>query len=177
LAWAMNDMPPIRAWGVGGRQVRTEPKYGNIFDHFSIVYEYPEDIRGYHQCRHWANTPARVADHILGATGRADVFGKKITGAKPWRFRAAEGAPPLDMYQSEHNEMFAALRAGKPINNSEKAATSTLLALMGRMAAYTGEVITWDRAMQSKEQLVPETFTWGDAPQKPVPIPGVTKFV
>jgi predicted dehydrogenase len=177
MAWAMNDMPPIRAWGVGGRQVRTEPKYGNIFDHFSIVYEYPEDIRGYHQCRHWANTPARVADHILGATGRADVFGKKITGAKPWRFRAAEGAPPLDMYQSEHNEMFAALRAGKPINNSEKAATSTLLALMGRMAAYTGEVITWDRAMQSKEQLVPETFTWGDAPQKPVPIPGVTKFV
>jgi hypothetical protein len=72
--------------------------------------------------------------------------------------------------------MFAALRDGKPINNAEKAATSTLLALMGRMAAYTGEVITWDKAMESKEALVPQTFAWGDAPQKPVPIPGVTKF-
>ena len=59
MAWAMNDAPPERCWGVGGRQTRTEPKYGNIYDHFSIVYEYPDDVRGYHQCRHWANTPAR----------------------------------------------------------------------------------------------------------------------
>ncbi len=80
------------------------------------------------------------------------------------------------MYQAEHNEMFTALRDGKPINNAEKAATSTLLALMGRMAAYTGEVITWDRAMESEESLVPSTLDWGDAPQRPVPIPGVTRF-
>jgi predicted dehydrogenase len=179
MAWAMNDAPPLRCWGVGGRQVRTEPKYGNIYDHFSIVYEYPDDVRGYHQCRHWANTQARVADFIHGAKGTANVFAKPgptITGTNKWRYRPGDGAPPLDMYQSEHNEMFAALRAGKPINNAEKAATSTLLALMGRMAAYTGEVITWDAAMASKESLVPETFTWGDAPKKPVPIPGVTKF-
>jgi predicted dehydrogenase len=180
MAWAMNDAPPIRCWGVGGRQVRTEPKYGNIYDHFSIVYEYPNDVRGYHQCRHWANTATRVEDFILGSKGRVDVGGfnrpPKITGATNWRYRPAEGAPPLDMYQAEHNEMFAALRDGKPINNAEQAVGSTLLALMGRMAAYTGEVITWEKAMESKEALVPSTLAWGDAPNRPVPIPGVTKF-
>jgi predicted dehydrogenase len=177
MAWAMNDAPPVRCWGVGGRSVRTEPKYGNIFDHFSITYEYPGDIRGYHQCRHWANTPNMVKDYVQGTVGRADVFGRAISGPNKWRYRATDGAPPLDMYQSEHNEMFAALRAGKPINNSEQAASSTLLALMGRMAAYTGEVITSDQAMNSQESLVPATFTWGDAPKRAVPIPGVTRFV
>jgi len=177
MAWAMRDVLPERCWGVGGRQVRTEPKYGNIYDHFSIVYEYPGDVRGYHQCRHWANTTARVADYVQGAVGRADVFGRAISGPNKWRYRPADGAPPLDMYQSEHNEMFAALRADKPINNVEQAAGSTLLALMGRMAAYTGEVITKDQAMNSQESLVPATFTWGEAPKRPVAIPGVTKFV
>jgi predicted dehydrogenase len=179
MAWAMNDVPPDRCWGVGGRQVRTEPKYGNIYDHFSIVYEYPDDIRGYHQCRHWANTAARTADFVQGTKGRADLFAKpypKITGANKWRYRPTDNAPPLDMYQAEHNEMFAALRDGKPINNADKAASSTLLALMGRMAAYTGEVITAQQALESRESLVPSTFQWGDAPRKPVPIPGVTRF-
>jgi predicted dehydrogenase len=179
MAWAMNDAPPLRCWGVGGRQARTEPKYGNIYDHFSIVYEYPDDVRGYHQCRHWANTATRTADFVLGTKGRAELFAKpypRITGSTRWRYRPTEGAPPLDMYQAEHNEMFASLRAGKPINNAENAVGSTLLALMGRMAAYTGEVITWEKAMESQESLVPSTLDWGDVPKKPVPIPGVTKF-
>jgi predicted dehydrogenase len=175
MAWAMNDVPPLRCWGVGGRQVRTEAKYGNIYDHFSIVYEYPEDIRGYHQCRHWSNTPARVADHILGAKGTADVFGRRITGPNKWRYKS--DGQPLDMYQAEHNEMFAALRADQPINNAEKAAGSTLLALMGRMAAYTGQTITYDQALKSEESLAPKSYAWGEAPVRPVPTPGVTKFV
>ena len=177
MAWAMKDAPPIRCWGVGGRQARTEPRYGNIYDHFSIVYEYPDDVRGYHQCRHWANTTPRVADYVLGTKGKADVFGRQISGPNKWRYRPTDGAPPLDMYQSEHNEMFAALRDNKPINNAEQAVGSTLLALMGRMAAYTGEVITWDQAMNSQESLVPSTIAWGDVPRRPVPIPGVTKFI
>ncbi len=80
------------------------------------------------------------------------------------------------MYQAEHDEMFAAIRAGKPINNVERAASSTLLGLMGRMAAYTGDVITWDMAMNSQEALVPTEFAWGDAPKRPVPIPGSKRF-
>ncbi len=177
MAWAMGEVPPTKCWGTGGRQVRTEPKYGNIYDHFSIVYEYPDDIRGYHHCRHWANTPNQVGDYIQGTKGRADVFGKRIGGANKWRYRPEPGEK-IDMYQVEHNEMFAALRAGAPINNAEQAAASTQLALMGRMAAYTGEVITWDQARGSQEALVPPNLTWGDAPpMKPVPIPGVTKFL
>ncbi|WP_435018709.1 Gfo/Idh/MocA family protein [Tundrisphaera sp. TA3] len=174
MAWALGDAPPTKCWGVGGRQVRTDAKYGNIWDHFSIVYEYPNDVRGYHQCRHWAETASQTADFIQGTKGRAEVFNKRITGANKWRYESA--GKPLDMYQSEHNEMFAAIRAGRPINNAEQGAYSTLLALMGRMAAYTGEVITWDKAMNSQEALVPKEFAWGDAPHAAIPIPGIHKF-
>jgi predicted dehydrogenase len=172
MAWAMGDEPPTLCWGSGGRQVRTDPQYGNIYDHFSIVYEYPSGVRGYHTCRHWAGTEARVKDYILGAKGSCDVFGSSIQGAEHWRYRG----PKADMYQTEHNEMFAAIRAGKPINNGLYAARSTLLAIMARMAAYTGQVITWDMALNSKENLSPTEYTWGDAPNRPVARPGFTKF-
>jgi len=172
MAWALGDKPPIQCWGVGGRQVRTEPKYGNIYDHFSIVYEYPNNVRGYHQCRHWPGTQVRVKDYVLGTKGMCDVFGNRLLGETNWRYRG----PKTNMYQIEHNEMFAAIRAGKPINNGEHAATSTLLAIMGRMAAYTGAVITYEAALNSKENLGPASYTWGDAPKRPVPVPGLTKF-
>jgi predicted dehydrogenase len=173
MAWALGDEPPIQCWGSGGRQVRTDPMYGNIYDHFSIVYEYPNNVRGYHNCRHWRGTAQQTRDYVLGAEGFCDVFGSRITGAKKWRYRG----PNSNMYQAEHDEMFAAIRAGKPINNGLYAARSTLLAIMGRMAAYTGEVITWEKALNSKENLGPATYAWGDAPQRPVARPGVTKFV
>jgi len=176
MAWAMNDALPTRCWGVGGRQVRTDAKYGNIYDHFSVVYEYPDDVRGYHHCRHWPNTATQTADFIQGTKGRADVFGRRISGPNKWRYAPSEGEK-LDMYQAEHNEMFAALRDGKPINNAEQAASTTLLALMGRMAAYTGESIATEKAMESVESLSPGILAWGDAPLRPVPIPGVTKFL
>ena len=80
------------------------------------------------------------------------------------------------MYQVEHDEMFAAIRAGKPINNGEQAAGSTLLALMGRTAAYTGQVITPEQVLNSKHDLSPAKYTFGPNPVHPVPVPGVTKF-
>ncbi len=78
MNWVMGEKLPVRCWGVGGRQSRTDPKYGNIWDHFSVVYEYPENVRGYHHCRHWVNTPTQVKDYILGSHGMADVFGNAI---------------------------------------------------------------------------------------------------
>ena len=81
-----------------------------------------------------------------------------------------------DMYQIEHDEMFAAIRAGKPINNGEAAAQSTLLALMGRTAAYTGQVITPDMILNSKEDLSPPRYEFGPLAMPPVPVPGTTKF-
>src|SRR5207244_10788413 len=131
--------PPLQCWGSGGRQVRTDPQYGNIYDHFSVVFEYPDNVRGYHNCRHWRGSAQQVKDYVLGSAGYCDVFGHRITGETSWRYRG----PNPNMYQVEHDEMFAALRASKPIQNGEYAARSTLLAIMGRMAAYTGEVITW----------------------------------
>jgi len=175
MGWVMGDKLPIRCWGVGGRQSRTDPKYGNIWDHFSVVYEYPSNVRGYHHCRHWVNTPPQVKDYILGTKGMADVFGNSIAGANKWRHRSPK-TKKGDMYQVEHDEMFAAIRAGKPINNGEKAVSSTLLALMGRTAAYTGQVITPETILNSKEDLAPPKYEFGPLAMPPIPVPGTTKF-
>ena len=141
MAWATGDKPPIRCWGVGGRQSRTDAKYGNIWDHFSVVYEYPEQRPrlsplpplGPHA------QPDQGLHPRLQGDGRR-LRQRRITGENKWRYRSSKRKP--DMYQVEHDEMFAAIRAGKPINNGEQAAHSTLLALMGRTAAYTGLVVT-----------------------------------
>ncbi|MFV2070209.1 MAG: Gfo/Idh/MocA family protein, partial [Pirellulales bacterium] len=164
MAWTMRDQPPLRCWGSGGRQVRTAPRYGNIFDHFAIVYEYPNNVRGYHQCRHWSGSANRVRDFVLGSKGSCDVFQHRITGETTWRYKGPDG----DMYQSEHDALFAAIREGKPINNGHYMCGSTMLAIMGRMAAYTGQVITWEMAMNSDLDLSPHAYQWGDAPHRPV---------
>jgi predicted dehydrogenase len=182
MSWVMEDKLPVRCWGVGGRQSRTDPKYGNIWDHFSIVYEYPENVRGYHHCRHWVNTPNQVKDYILGSVGTADVFGSAITGENKWRYRNSRvrteqaASEHRDMYQVEHDEMFAALRAGKPINNGAQSAVSTLLAIMGREAAYTGQVITPEQVLNSKVDLSPPRYEFGPNPVPPVPVPGTARF-
>ena len=173
MNWVLGDKPPLSCFASGGRQVRTDPSYGNIYDHFSVVYEYPDDVRGYHNCRHWTGVDHRVKDYVLGAEGVCDVFAPRLSGKTKWSYRGAK----TDMYQNEHDELFASIRAGKPINNMESAARSTLLAIMGRMAAYTGDNITWDMAMNSQESLGPAEYSWGDVPIRPVPKPGTTKFV
>lgn len=173
MGWAMRDEPPVRCWGVGGRQVRTDPKYGNIWDHFSIVYEYASGLRGYHTCRHWPGTPTRVKDVLLGSKGQCDVFANAITGANPWKY----DGPKADMYQAEIDAFIGAVRSGERIDNSERMIRSTMLAIMGRMAAYTGEVVSWDAAMNSKEDLGPENPEWGNLPPAVIAVPGVTKLI
>ena len=113
-------------------------------------------------------------EYIHGTEGKANVFRHQITGANEWRFGGKIG----NMYQNEHNEMFRALRAGKPINNGEYMCNSTLMAIMGRMSAYTGKRITWQEAYNSKEVLMPNLLKWEDeAPVSEIAIPGVTKFI
>jgi predicted dehydrogenase len=176
MAWALGDEPPIHCFGSGGRQVRVDPIYGNIYDHFSIVYQYENGTRGYHNCRHWRNTYQQTKDYILGSKGTCDVFGSRITGETKWRFPKRED-DAYNMYQTEHNELFAGIRAGKPINNGVYMARSTLLGIMGRMAAYTGVLVTWENALNSQESLSPASYTWGNVPVPPVALPGITKFV
>lgn len=168
MAWVMGDQPPLKCWGSGGRQVRTAPQYGNIFDHFSIVYLYPNDVRGYHSSRHWSGSAQQISDYVLGSEGFCDVWKHSIRGQKNWNY----SGPNNNMYQTEHDELFGAIRAGSPLNNGEYMCSSTLLAIMGRMAAYTGREITWTEALESEEGLGPSEYAWGDLPQPVVAMPG-----
>jgi len=178
--WTMNDEPPESAWGMGGRQVRTDPKYGDIFDHHAVVYQWKSGVPCFAYTRQQAGCFGETNDVILGTKGRASVLKFRVEGPKPWEYKG----PKCNMYVAEHEALFRAIRAGKPINNGVYMARSTMLAILGRMVNYTGRKITWEEAMNSKEVLAPKTYAWDAAPptlpdatgKYPVAIPGVTKF-
>ena len=176
-AWAMKDQYPVRAVGMGGRQVRTGPQYGNIFDHHSVVYEYENGAKFFANTRQMPNCKNDMSAHMVGSKGRAQIVERKgginISGAEKWTYTGPEN----NIYVSEHEVLFAGIRSGKPVNTGEYMAKSTLLAILGRMATYTGQMITWEQAMNSKEDLTPPKYEWGPLPEPPVAMPGVTRFV
>ncbi|MEO6595800.1 MAG: Gfo/Idh/MocA family oxidoreductase [Planctomycetota bacterium] len=173
MAWIKRDVYPSAAVSLGGRQVRTDPLFGTVFDHFSTIYEWEDGTRGYAYCRQQNDCWRDVNEYIVGTEGRANIFQHTITGKNEWRFEGKN----RDMYQNEHDAMFAAIRAGTPINNGEYMCRSTLMALMGRMAAYTGQRITWEKAWNSEEVLMPALLRWDEAPPPSrVALPGKTKF-
>ena len=135
-----------------------------------------DGARGYHYSRQQAGCANDNSDYFIGTKGVASIkaFGPlQIKGDNEWRFR---GERP-DMYQVEHDEFFAAIRKGEPLNHGTWMAHSTLLAIMGRMAAYTGQYITWDQALNSEEKLGPDHLDWNmNLPVPPVAMPGQTKF-
>jgi predicted dehydrogenase len=177
-AWLMHDQYPTQAIALGGRQVLTGPEYGNIYDHFSTVYAYDSGVRIFSNCRQQPACKNDISMHVLGTKGHALLSerrkGLAIHSASEWIF----DGPKNQMYQTEHDELFASIRSGKPLNHGEYMARSSLLAILGRMAAYTGQTITWDMALSSKEDLTPPRYDW-DMPlaEAPVAIPGLTKFV
>lgn len=176
-AWAMGDQYPTKAVGMGGREVRKGPEFGNIYDHHSVVYEYANGSRLISNTRQMAGCENDISVHIVGSQGTALLTerdnGVRIDAKDKWAYRG----DPKNLYQVEHDELFASIRAGKPINNGEYMAKSTLLAIMGRMATYTGREITWEMAWNSKEDLTPPKYEWGEIAAPPVAVPGVTKFV
>ena len=177
IAWAMRDQPPLKAVAVGGRQIPNPG--GNIFDHFEVNYEYPNGVRAFMGCRQIPNCYNQNADYILGSTGVGTIGVRaqpEINGANEryWRY----DGPRNNMYQTEHDELFASIRQGKPINDGVRMAHSTLLAIMGRAAAYTGQEITWDQIMNSQEDIVPDTADLNIKHEAaPMPMPGRTKFI
>jgi predicted dehydrogenase len=176
MAWAMKDQTPIKAVGTGGRQTRTGKEFGHIFDHHAVVFEYKNGVKMFHFCRQQKGCKSEVSDHIYGTLGAANIINQKthrITGKKAVVFQRK---PNDDMYQNEHNELFACIRAGKPINDGERMATSTMLAVLGRMCTYTGQEITWEAAMNSKEDLTPAKYDFGQLAVAKVAQPGETKF-
>ncbi len=175
-AWVMHDEPPVSAVGIGGRQVRTGEQFGNIYDHHAVTYEYANGVKVFSYCRQMKDCEMDVSDHVIGTKGIAHLMKNprpEIEGAENWQY----SGPKSDMYQVEHDELFAAIRAGKRIDNSQYMAKSSMMAIMGRMATYTGQKITWADAMASKENLSPAKYEWGDIPVPTVAMPGVTKFV
>jgi predicted dehydrogenase len=171
-SWIMGDKPPVRATGLGGRQVRTQPEYGNIFDHHAVCYEYANGARVFAYCRQQDGTSSDVEDYFLGTKGQARILKHEITGETKWRYRG----PKPNMYDVEHAELFAALRAGKTIFNGDYMVTSTMLAILGRMTTYTGQTITWEQALASKEDLTPPKYEFSSLATPKVARPGETKF-
>ena len=184
MSWAMGDVLPVRAVGTGGRQSRTEEKYGNVYDHFSIIYEYANGEKGFHIARQQKDCARAYHIEAMGNKGRAnmEVFSKhEIMGKKNWQWeKEFKKKDKNNMYQTEHDELFASIRKGSPINDGVRAANSTMLALWGRMVAYTGESLTWDQALNSEEVLGPkiDEYNWDlDWEMAEVAQPGITKFV
>jgi myo-inositol 2-dehydrogenase / D-chiro-inositol 1-dehydrogenase len=175
IAWAMHDEPPVSCVGVGGRAIPAEG--GNIYDHFEINYLYPNGVRAFLANRQIVGCYNENSDYLLGTDGTCTI-GKgpqpRIQGKTNWAFTGQQ----YNMYQREHDLLFAAIRKNQPMNDGKRMATSTLLAIMGRMAAYTGKEITWDQAMNSQEKLFPEKLDWnGSLEVQPRAQPGVTKFI
>jgi myo-inositol 2-dehydrogenase/D-chiro-inositol 1-dehydrogenase len=174
--WAL-QAHPTRCVGVGGRQVRVEPTFGHIYDHFCIDYEYENGARMMSMCRQMANCHNVVSEGFSGTKGFAEIIPFRkwaITGANPWKFDQENNKP----YIQEHTNLIESIRAGKPVNELKNVTESTLTAIMGRMAAYTGKLVTWEDALNSEEDLMPATLDWkAPLPVPPVAMPGRTELL
>jgi len=162
--WAKGDHP-IEAQGMGGRQVRVGPDYGEIYDHHAVEYTYRDGAKMFLFCRHIPNCWTSGGGVAHGTKGEADL-GKgllSVRGQEPVRFERGVAG-----HQQEHNDLFAALDAGRPYNEGDYGIASTMTAILGRMATYSGQVVTWDDAMKSETDLGPKRYAWdAEAPITP----------
>ena len=172
---------PIKAAGMGGRQVRTDPKFGEIYDHFAVEYEYADGSKMFSQCRHIQNCWSSVSEHASGSRGHSNISGGQISSDKVWKYDGKRNDP----YQTEHDDLFAAIRNGTPYNEGENGAMSTYTAILGRLAVYGGKEVTLEQAMNSDISLMPSEFSWEGTPvslpnengEYPIPVPGITEVV
>ena len=180
MMWAVNDKLPIKATGTGGRQVRVDPKYGNIYDHFAIEFEFENNIRGFSFSRQQPGCSNRNSIEIGGTIGNAFAnmgeWAHMITGKNKWVYEGEKNNP----YQTQHDEFFASIRNSKPMNDGERMANSTMVAILGRMVAYSGQTLSWQDAINSNQALGPahDEYDWNfKYAGPPVAIPGITKVL
>ncbi|MGV3486095.1 MAG: Gfo/Idh/MocA family protein [Planctomycetaceae bacterium] len=153
INWVMKSHP-VTAQGQGGRQVRTGSNTGQIFDHHMVEFTYESGTKLLSQCRHIPGCWAEVAEHVHGTDGYCDVSSARIFDAERklvWESTAKEVGGKG--WQQEHNDLFAAIRSGQIPNETEYAAYSTMTAIMGRMATYSGKVVKWEDAFHSELSL------------------------
>jgi len=181
-SWVLHNEVPVKCHGLGGRSSMTEPIYGDVFDHHSVIYECASGVRIYAFCRTTTGCYNESSSIILGAKGRADITACRITGETNWRWTGK-----CDPYQREHDLLFAAIRAGRPINNGDYMIPSTMTCIMGQISCYTGEEVTMEQIKQSDFFYPPRAEECRDdmePPVKvdasgsyPVPVPGRTKLI
>ncbi|HWA99945.1 MAG TPA: Gfo/Idh/MocA family oxidoreductase [Pirellulales bacterium] len=175
-SWALNDEAPLACVGLGGLAARKADDPGQIFDHHAVTYDYPNGVKVYFDCRQQSGCARDVSVKVYGTKGICEIEKGTITsrsGESLWRYRG----PKNVMHQTEHDELFAGLRSGKFVNDGPFMAHSTMLTIMGRMATYTGQRVTWDKALSSHEDLTPPEYAWGAAPKCEIAVPGVTPLV
>lgn len=178
VAWCFKDVAPVSCVAHGGRQIPQEG--GNIFDHIEVNYLYPNGARAFIAHRQIPGIYNENADYILGTQGKVTIGRGPLPivedhkGKTLWQFEGAKN----DGYQYEHDILFAAIRKGEVVNKGDRMMSSTLLALHGRQAAYTGAQITWEQIQNSKLSTFPDPFdAKGSLPEVPTARPGITKFV
>lgn len=174
--WFLGDLP-TGCIGMGGRQVRTAPEYGNAFDHFAVEFEYPDGRFITSYCRQIDGCSSRVVEIIHGTEGTARLaqFGTaEIKGRTDWKWKGEQRNP----YTQEHVDLLASITGTGPyLNHGLRIAESTMLAIMGRMSAYTGKAVSSEFAYASKLNLLPERLELGSIPVPPVAVPGQTPLV
>lgn len=174
MNWVMNANP-VKAIGMGGRQVRTAPEYGDVYDHFAIEYEYPGGVKVTAMCRQMDHTASRVSNTVIGTKGEAlleQFTNFYVKGTETW----TPGTEWPNPYVLEHRDLITSIRSGNPINEGKRIAESTLTAIMGRMACYTGMEVTWEKAYHSKLNLMRDVRSFGSMPFDTVAMPGTTKL-
>jgi len=173
---------PVKANGIGGRTKRVGKDWGEIYDHHYVEYTYADGTTMNSQCKHWNGTWSKVSETIVGSKGSATPgVIKDLSGKIIWRFRGENNNP----YQTEHDVLVRHIRENKPINDAHRTAEATLTSIMGRMATYTGQEITWEQALNSGLDTMPKTLAWDADPgpkpgpdgMYPAPIPGETVAV
>jgi predicted dehydrogenase len=179
MLWAFGDKEPLSCMAFGGRAV---PNLGgNTYDHLHAIYEMPGGFMANITHRHSVGCHGENIDYIQATEGRLTIgmgAAPVASGKKRWRYKGDDKFS--NMYQVEHDELFAAIRGtGKPIFDGDWMMRSTLTAIMARESAYTGQKITWEQILASKQDLAPEeTLKWADSFEPtPRPVPGVTKFI
>jgi myo-inositol 2-dehydrogenase / D-chiro-inositol 1-dehydrogenase len=181
-SWVLGNTVPAKCHGLGGRSTMVEANYGDVFDHHSVVYEFPNGVRVYAFCRTTTGCYDEYSSIVLGAKGKASLMACRIWGENNWRWQGSG-----DPYQIEHDELFASIRNSKPINNGDYMARSTMIAVMGQISCYTGKEVTWEEINASDFYFSPKTEQCRDgmeAPTRPgpdgtypVPIPGRTRML
>ncbi len=171
--WLRHDQPPVKAHGLGGRQLRSDATQGNIYDHFAVVYEWADGSRTHAYTRQMPDCFKQTEDFVFGTRGTAKLLAHEIQGQNPWKF---SGGKP-NMYDHEHVELFQAIRGERSrINNGLYMCRSTMMAILGREVCYSGKELTYDEVATSPQKLGPESYDWDQPLTAEIALPGKYKF-